>query len=846
MHLHGVLRRRQRRVAALPLRTSDGTAERLQADVVHFPSQGGFVTSIPSIYHPWDLQHVHHPEFFTAQQLLSRDLWYRTYCSQATIVSVATEWGKRDLVEHLEVDAPKIEVIPVAPVLTAYTSPTAADVAAARARFDLPEQFAYYPAQTWPHKNHLAIIRALALLRSRGVIRQVVFSGSETPYAREIRAEAVRLGVQNQVRLLGFVSPLTVQCLYALATCLIFPSRFEGWGMPISEAFLAGVPVASSNASCLPETAAGAALLFDPDDIEGIAGTIETLFTDEALRRELVHRGREVVQRLSWRSTASRFRELYLRIARNSDGAPMSDGRSYDQTPPDDDDRPSSASPAASVTRNMVANYFGQGWRALMILAFVPIYIRYLGIEAYGLIGIFTVLQSWMNLLDMGMRPALTREMARFTAGGIDVQNIRDLLRTVESLALLLATGAGVVIWSLSGWLATNWLNVQDLDVSVVGRAVAIMGVVAALRFLETIYVGSVIGLQRQVLENTVSSIMATLRGVGAVAVLAWVSPTITAFFVWQGLISLLTVVVYSLITHRVLPRPPRAARFSLGALQGIWRFAAGMIVITLLGLLLTQVDKMLLSRLLPLREFGYYALAGTATGALYMLTLPISTAFYPRFVELATQQDPASLRISYHQAAQLTTVIVGTAGAILILFARRILLVWTGDSALTENVAPILTVLAGGAMLNCFMWIPYYLQLAHGWTRLTVNVNTVAVALLVPTILVLVPRYGAFSAASAWLVLNAGYVAFLIGLMHRRLLTTEKARWYRDDVAIPLVLAFAAAGLCRVLLSEQPSRIGGMLALAGTGAITLFAAASAAPTVRGVLLRRLRGWGRA
>jgi glycosyltransferase involved in cell wall biosynthesis len=316
VRLHRTLRESQPLASASPLARSDGTAERLQADVVHFPSQAGFVTSIPSIYHPWDLQHVHYPEFFTARQLLTRDLWYRTLCSQAAIVSVATEWGKKDLIEHLGVDARKIEVIPVAPVLTAYAPPTAAEIAEVRARLNLPEQFAYYPAHNWPHKNHVAVIRALALLRSRGVVRQAVFSGFDTSYTQEVLAEADRLGVRSQVRFLGFVSPLTVQCLYRLATCLIFPSRFEGWGLPVCEAYLVGVPVASSNASCLPETTSGAALLFDPDDVESLAAIMETLFTDEAVRRDLVRRGREVVQRLSWRRTAGELRELYLKIAR--------------------------------------------------------------------------------------------------------------------------------------------------------------------------------------------------------------------------------------------------------------------------------------------------------------------------------------------------------------------------------------------------------------------------------------------------------------------------------------------------------------------------------------------------
>src|ERR1035437_5678483 len=103
-----------------------------------------------------------------------------------------------------------------------------------------------------------------------------------------------------------------------------------------------------------------------------------------------------------------------------------------------------------SLKRNVVANYFGQGWQALMSLAFVPLYIKYLGIEAYGLIGIFALLQAWLALHDMGMKPALGREMARFTGGAHDGQSIRDLLRSVEVIGVTLAGVVALGIWAAS------------------------------------------------------------------------------------------------------------------------------------------------------------------------------------------------------------------------------------------------------------------------------------------------------------------------------------------------------------------------------------------------------------
>ena len=123
-----------------------------------------------------------------------------------------------------------------------------------------------------------------------------------------------------------------------------------------------------------------------------------------------------------------------------------------------------------------------------MAMAFVPLYIRYLGIEAYGLIGIFAMLQGWLWLLDMGMTPALNREMARFSGDAKEAQSLRNLLRSIEITAVCIAVVAAVGIWLASNWLATGWLSAEKLPVSVVAQAFSIMGVVIGLRFVENIY----------------------------------------------------------------------------------------------------------------------------------------------------------------------------------------------------------------------------------------------------------------------------------------------------------------------------------------------------------------------
>lgn len=457
----------------------------------------------------------------------------------------------------------------------------------------------------------------------------------------------------------------------------------------------------------------------------------------------------------------------------------------------------------SQLKRNLVANYLGQGWTAVMGLAFIPLYIRHLGMEAYGLIGLFAVMQAWLTLLDMGMTPTLNREMARYTAGAHSPQSIRDLLRSLEILCFSLAALIAAGVWAASGYLASDWLKAEKLPTGVVAQALSIMALVIALRFVEGIYRGSLLGLQRQVWYNGASATLATLRHAGAVAVLAWISPTVQAFFLWQALISLLSVAVFAASVHRTLPEPPLSPRFSHEALAGVWKFASGMMSITLLSLFLTQVDKVILSRTLTLESFGYYALAATGAGVLYMSISPITQAIYPRMVELSTRDDEAALVSVYHHGAQLVTVLTAPAAMLLSFFGGGVVFMWSGDANLAENTAPILLPLALGTFLHGLMWVPFQCQLAHGWTSLAIRTNVVAVFVLIPAIFWVVPHYGAPGAAWIWVALNTGYVLVSIQFMHRRLIPDEKWRWYFVDVLLP---AIGAIGVMQLAQQFQPS----------------------------------------
>ena len=299
----------------LRLPVSDGAIENAGMDLMHFTMQTAFLTDLPTIYHPHDLQHIHLPQFFDVHARVARDLFYRAYCERARMVAVTASWGKQDLVRQFGLPPDKVRVIPWAPVLDAYPTPTPQDLADARAKFSLPERFLYFPAQTWPHKNHLGVIRAMALLRDRdGLDVSFVSSGHKGPFYKVIEREVRALGLENRVQFLGFVTPLELQCLYRCCFGVVIPSRFEAASFPLWEAFLAGAPAACSNVTSLPAQAGDAALVFEPQDPNAIADAIRRLWRDDDLRRTLVERGHRNVARFTWERTARTFRAHYRRL----------------------------------------------------------------------------------------------------------------------------------------------------------------------------------------------------------------------------------------------------------------------------------------------------------------------------------------------------------------------------------------------------------------------------------------------------------------------------------------------------------------------------------------------------
>jgi O-antigen/teichoic acid export membrane protein len=494
-----------------------------------------------------------------------------------------------------------------------------------------------------------------------------------------------------------------------------------------------------------------------------------------------------------------------------------------------------------SIKRNVVWNLFSSIWLSCLNIALVPVFIRFMGIEAYGLVGFFATIQAALNLLDFGLSPAINRQMARYAVQPEKRQEARDLVRTLEvgywGLALLIGGG----IFLLSYFIAYHWLQTVQLPKQAVQQAIMLIGLVAACQWPLSFYSGGLQGLQKQVLLSRINICAVTFRFCGAAIILWLVSPTITAFFIWQAIASAAHTLAVTIFFWRSLPTTEQTPRFQFGLIGVIGRFAGGMGAITVVTLVLVQLDKIILSKMVPLEMLGYYTLASLVSNGLAMLGGPIFNALFPSFSELVAKGDLLKLREMYHRGSQLMAVVVLPVAVILAVFSHEVILLWTGDKSTAEYTHYVVIFLVLGTALNSLMSLPYALQLAYGWTGLTFYTNLLTLFAVIPSFIFFIHLYGLVGAAVVWLMLNSMYLLVVIPIMHRRLLPGEQWRWYLEDVGFPLAASILAGGMGRLLISPSTPPFLLAVSLAVLLACTFALAALAAPLIRSWVLGQIR-----
>ena len=466
-------------------------------------------------------------------------------------------------------------------------------------------------------------------------------------------------------------------------------------------------------------------------------------------------------------------------------------------------------------------------------------YLRFMGPEAYGLVGFYTMLQAWFILLDFGLAPTMARETARFRGGASNAADLRLLLRALECIFAVVAVLSSTFMILGSGAIAGNWLKVDRLPFSEVRHAIMLMSVIVSLRLVCGLYRGAINGFERLVWLGCFNIFVSTVRFIAVMPVFLYWGTRPTHFFIYQLFVAAAELVFLVVKTYRLIPRTNESFRIPIDwrSVRRVLKFSLSIAFTGSIWVLVTQTDKLVLSKILPLADYAYFTLAVLVASGVLVVSGPISSALLPRITKMSAEGDENGLILLYRHATQLMGIVAIPTALVLAFFAEKVLWAWTGDQEILSNSPQILTLYAVGNGILSLAAFPYYLQFAKGDLKLHLIGSSLFVVLLIPALLWATGEYGMVGAGYAWITTNSLYFIFWVPIVHRHFAKGLHAQWLIKDVTTILIVSFVAAIIAHEFVKWPPGRLQMAVTVSGVGMAILITAMTGSSFVRQTLM---------
>lgn len=445
-----------------------------------------------------------------------------------------------------------------------------------------------------------------------------------------------------------------------------------------------------------------------------------------------------------------------------------------------------------SLKKNILANYASQAYTALIGIFMVPVYIKYMGSEAYGLVGFFSLLQSIFAILDMGLSHTMSREASRFRGGKVTAADLKALLRSLEIILAAIAIVGVLVVVGSSNLIASHWLNPQGLASSEVSFAVKIIALIVALRWISGLFSGLLIGLERQVWLSKFNMLIATLRFVAVVPLLIYISAKPDTYFTYQLFIAIIELLAILVFSYKSIgwSKSDNVLKVDFALIKSITKFSLSISALSIIWILATQIDKIVVSKILSLSDFGYFSAAVLAAGGILLISQPISTAILPRLVKLEAEGNVNELVQLYRKSTQLVSIIAFPIAFVIANYSRQLLELWTGNANLASVSASVLAFYAVGNALRMVSAYSYYIQYAKGNLKLHLMGNTLFLIFLAVSLIYFLRKFGVAGSGFAWLLVNIAFLLIWVPIVHKSFIPGIHMRWILHDVGTPVLIS--------------------------------------------------------
>ncbi len=460
------------------------------------------------------------------------------------------------------------------------------------------------------------------------------------------------------------------------------------------------------------------------------------------------------------------------------------------------------------LNQNIIANYVGRFWSFFSGFLFTPLYIYYLGFERFSIISFALVINSLMSVLDAGISSTLSREFAlKDTSHSVKVR----IFSTFEILYFAISLLIVVSIYFLSHQIAFIWLNLDKIDPVKVSYYLKIMGIGIAFEFLSNFYCGGLMGLEQQVKANYYKIGWGISRNAFVVIPLIYY-PFLDFFFIWQAIVS----IIYAFLIRRalIIQLNAKIAIFrkpiiDKEILMRTWKFAGGIMLIGIVASFNTQMDKLAISKILPIKILGYYVLAFTLSQSIVSLVTPISIAILPRFTALFSEKKIDEASNLFNKYSLLVSIFVLSFGCNIIVFSKDLIWIWTGNIVLANNAYQYIPYLTIGSIMLSLQYLPYSISIANGYTKINNYIGIFSLILTLPGYWIMTKYYGADGAAIIYAIVQILITPIYIYFVCNRFLS-KRINYYQAlrNFIFPLFIALFIAYLFDQFYFFEENRI--------------------------------------
>lgn len=449
------------------------------------------------------------------------------------------------------------------------------------------------------------------------------------------------------------------------------------------------------------------------------------------------------------------------------------------------------------VISNAIYNLIPQLWFLGLAVFTTPLVLRRLGVDAYGLLSIVSIVGGYLAFLDLGLNVAVIRFIAAHNAKG-ETEEIIRVTQTALFVFLVMAALTAAALFSFSSVFA-RLLSVPDGLQSDAVMALRLGALSFGVNLVMGVFSAVPRALQRFDIVNLLNVVIGTLQIVGTVVLLA-TGMGLLSVVLWGCLLSGLSLVIYVVVAKRLLPALRVRPRFDAEKFRELFNFSGYVMASNFTGVAAASSEKLILGGLAPIAQVTYYALPfNLASRVLTLIPSNLYAVLVPAFSAMGVTDDRERIREAYARAFRFIFIAVAPISILLAVFGGELLRIWIDDD-MARIGGPVLAVLAVAVLINAPAWVSVTIGQSLGRPALVLAAQLVHLVVLIISGLIFIPAYGAFGAALAWLAGNVIGIPMLVFLINRYILAFSTPQMLKKSLLRPLVAAALTLGAALAL----------------------------------------------